>query len=228
VKADRDGYFTDTIRTWPELAAVIGDGQRAGPIRVITKWHGYFRQSAGPGWVLVGDAGHFKDPTPGFGISDALRQTQQLAEHVVDGFGSGHIDAATQRWWAWRDQDAYEFYWFAQMLGEPGGFTPLKSEVIRGISKSRKATRRFFQVLDHTARPSQLFTSTLLAGAVARTLWENPRDSASTIKEVAAEVASSIRQTRQRRRVPPVASQEVFLRDWKPSNAQGWSVPGVR
>ena len=76
---DREAHFAAGIRAWPELADVIGDGRRVGPIRVLTNWHGYFREAAGPGWVLVGDAGHFTDPTPGQGIGDALRQTDRLA-----------------------------------------------------------------------------------------------------------------------------------------------------
>ena len=38
------------------------------------RWTGYFREPSGPGWVLTGDAGHFKDPGPGRGIGDAFIQ----------------------------------------------------------------------------------------------------------------------------------------------------------
>ena len=44
-----------------------------------TMMRGFFRAAAGPGWALVGDAGHFKHPTTGQGIGDALAQ----AEHVA-------------------------------------------------------------------------------------------------------------------------------------------------
>ncbi len=63
-RAGRDTFFTNAIRDWPELAGLMADAKRVGPLRVFTKWHRYFRQSSGPGWVLVGDAGHFKDFTP--------------------------------------------------------------------------------------------------------------------------------------------------------------------
>lgn len=46
---------------------------------------GYFRQSFGPGWALVGDAGYFKDPITAHGITDALRDAELLAAAVVDG-----------------------------------------------------------------------------------------------------------------------------------------------
>jgi flavin-dependent dehydrogenase len=35
---------------------------------------------AGPGWALVGDAGHYKDPALGQGIADAFLSAQLLTE----------------------------------------------------------------------------------------------------------------------------------------------------
>ena len=43
------------------------------------------RQSHGPGWALVGDAGYFKDPITAHGISDALRDAEFLARAVTHG-----------------------------------------------------------------------------------------------------------------------------------------------
>lgn len=40
------------------------------------------REAWGPGWVLVGDAGYFKDPLSSHGISDALRDAELLAGRV--------------------------------------------------------------------------------------------------------------------------------------------------
>ncbi|MCW2649687.1 MAG: hypothetical protein JWR32_663 [Mycobacterium sp.] len=144
--ADRDANFTAGMRAWPELADLLAPGRRIGPIRVLTKWHGYFRQAAGPGWVLVGDAGHFKDPTPGQGISDAFRQAEQLAEAIEDNFGNTNLDAAMQRWWRWRDKDAHEMYWFAGDMGEPGVVSPLNARLLGDIAGDVEATRTFFRV----------------------------------------------------------------------------------
>jgi 2-polyprenyl-6-methoxyphenol hydroxylase-like FAD-dependent oxidoreductase len=41
---------------------------------------GYFRQASGPGWALVGDAGHFKHPATGQGIGDAVEQAWFVAD----------------------------------------------------------------------------------------------------------------------------------------------------
>ena len=201
--ADRDANFTAGIRAWPELAEVIGDGRRVGPIRVLTKWHGYFRQSAGPGWVLVGDAGHFKDPTPGQGISDAFRQAEQLAAAIEDGLGNTSLESATQRWWRWRDKDAYEMYWFASDMGEPGVPSPLNARLLRDIAVDPEATRTFFRVLNHEIRPSELLTTPRLARTAARALRDRPDQMVATLKEIITAGRRNARRARRRRVSPP-------------------------
>lgn len=54
---------------------------------------GFFRQSWGPGWALVGDAGYFKDPITAHGITDALRDAALLSAAVVRGGRDGDLAA---------------------------------------------------------------------------------------------------------------------------------------
>lgn len=67
-----------------DFAAEVGSGERV-PLRGFPGITGYFRQSFGPGWALVGDAGYFKDPITAHGITDALRDAELLARAVKDG-----------------------------------------------------------------------------------------------------------------------------------------------
>lgn len=69
--------LSDFYGAYRVLDGLLSGATRSGPVRVLANWQGYFRESAGPGWVLAGDAGHFKDPTPAQGISDALRQAER-------------------------------------------------------------------------------------------------------------------------------------------------------
>ncbi len=71
----------------PELADRLG---RARPPLGTRTWGGhpgYIRQSYGPGWALVGDAGYFKDPISAHGLTDALRDADLLARAVIAGRG---------------------------------------------------------------------------------------------------------------------------------------------
>jgi 2-polyprenyl-6-methoxyphenol hydroxylase-like FAD-dependent oxidoreductase len=45
----------------------------------------HFRKPFGPGWSLVGDAGHHRDAITGHGISDALRDAELLSQAVDTG-----------------------------------------------------------------------------------------------------------------------------------------------
>jgi menaquinone-9 beta-reductase len=200
--ADRDANFTAGLRAWPELADVLADGRRVGPIRVLTNWYGYFREAAGPGWVLVGDAGHFKDPTPGQGIGDALRQARQLGPAIEDGLGNTSLDAAMQRWWRWRDDDAYEMYWFASDMGAPGAATPLMTRFMQNLAADPATTMAFFRVLNREVRPSQLFTRSRALRAATRVLLDRPDRLIPTLREIVGQARLNVQRARLRRAVP--------------------------
>lgn len=202
-QADRDAGFAARIQLWPELADLLAGARRVGPIRVVANWHGYFRQSAGPGWVLVGDAGHFKDPAPGQGISDAFRQSERLATAIVDGLGNSNLDAAAQQWWRWRDHDAYEMYWYARDVGAAGATSPLIMRMLRDIAADPDATRTFLRILNHDVRPSQVFTPARLARAAAGVFRHEPSKIVATVKDVVSLGKQNARQGRQRRLRPP-------------------------
>jgi flavin-dependent dehydrogenase len=49
----------------------------------MSRWHGFFRESAGPGWALVGDAGYWADPLSTHGMTAALGDAELLARAVL-------------------------------------------------------------------------------------------------------------------------------------------------
>jgi 2-polyprenyl-6-methoxyphenol hydroxylase-like FAD-dependent oxidoreductase len=160
VRAAREAFFDAGLRAWPELHAGVEGADRHGPIRTMAGLSGFFRPSAGPGWALVGDAGHFKDPTAGQGISDALRQSETLARAIIAAIGAGRdsLDAAVRDWSHWRDEDAWEMYWFAHDMGSAGPTPPLSREASRRIAADPKLTAGMARVLNHEVRPSEVFT----------------------------------------------------------------------
>ncbi|HEX4304683.1 MAG TPA: NAD(P)/FAD-dependent oxidoreductase, partial [Solirubrobacterales bacterium] len=160
VRADRAAVYEAGLRGWPELHAGVEGAEREGPLRTMANLSGFFRPSAGPGWVLVGDAGHFKDPTAGQGIADALRQSEALAATIARAFdrGPGALDKALRGWWRRRDADAWEMYWFAHDMGAAGPTPPWRREAQRRIDADPRATAAMVRVLNHELRPSQLFT----------------------------------------------------------------------
>jgi flavin-dependent dehydrogenase len=140
----------------------------------MARGHGYFRESAGPGWVLVGDAGHFKDPTPGQGIADALRQAERLAPAIERALGGAGTQPLLQ-WWAWRDNDAMEMYWLARQLGNAGPVPQLMQEMLTDLFSTRAGMERFAQMMDHALPPSSVFGPALLTRGLTRG-WRTRRE----------------------------------------------------
>ena len=68
-----------------DLAAIVEQSERVEKYRGFSGEVGFFRQSFGPGWALVGDAGYFKDPLTAHGITDALIDAELLAQAAAAG-----------------------------------------------------------------------------------------------------------------------------------------------
>jgi 2-polyprenyl-6-methoxyphenol hydroxylase-like FAD-dependent oxidoreductase len=71
-----------------DLASIVERSGRVEKFRAFAGEAGFFRQSFGPGWALVGDAGYFKDPLTAHGITDALIDAELLAHAVAAGTDS--------------------------------------------------------------------------------------------------------------------------------------------
>ena len=61
-----------------ERAVAVDADQRSGRLRQLHP------RACGEGWVLVGDAGQFKDPIFGQGIGDAVRSAESLADCLLE------------------------------------------------------------------------------------------------------------------------------------------------
>ncbi len=205
LRRDRDAAFAAGLHDWPELEASLADARRVGPIRIMSGMSGYLRESAGPGWALVGDAGHFKDPTPGQGISDALRQAVALAaaiEHADD--ADQNPDRALCDWWRWRDRDAWEMYRFAAEIGAPGPTPALIHEIQRRIAADTKLTHGLLRVLNHDLPPSRLFTPWLAAQALASGLRRARGSRRALLRDTRTQVAVQLLDRR-----PPAATPRL-------------------
>ena len=86
MKHGTDAGYRQVLRECsPDLAAVAEQSERMEKYRGFAGERGFFRQSFGPGWALVGDAGYFKDPLTAHGITDAFIDAELLAHAVAAG-----------------------------------------------------------------------------------------------------------------------------------------------
>jgi 2-polyprenyl-6-methoxyphenol hydroxylase-like FAD-dependent oxidoreductase len=90
IRRDVEAGFRRTLAVAaPDVAERLSDATRRGPWRSFPGRPGYVRQSWGPGWALVGDAAHFKDPLGAHGMTDAVRDAELLAA-AIDVAVGGH------------------------------------------------------------------------------------------------------------------------------------------
>jgi 2-polyprenyl-6-methoxyphenol hydroxylase-like FAD-dependent oxidoreductase len=214
LRRDRAGVYAEGLAGWPELQARLEGATQDGPVRVMSRWHGFFRESAGPGWALVGDAGHFKDPTPGQGISDALRQSEALVAALLPARGDpAATDAALRDWWAWRDRDAWEMYWFSQDMAAPDVAPLINREIQRRLSGDAELANGFLRVLSHDMAPSELFTPRVTLAALSGSLLANRGRRTEVLRE-----AGGLARTELGRSAARVVRRPAALRGRGPAN----------
>jgi 2-polyprenyl-6-methoxyphenol hydroxylase-like FAD-dependent oxidoreductase len=117
---------------------------------------GFFRPACGPGWALVGDAGHFKHPVTAQGISDAVEQ----AWYVADALGGA--DPGLDTYQGWRDAQAaehYEWSFRSAHLPHPEQGHP----VFAGLAADPEAGQQWRDLFTRLRRPSGVLTADRLA-----------------------------------------------------------------
>ncbi len=170
-RSDPEHHFRQAVASCEPLRPLLESANRVERLTGTAHFPGYFRESAGPGWVLLGDAGQFKDPAIGQGISDALRQSEELARRLraADLTNPGHLDRTTRRWWRWRDRDGSAMYWLAAEMSQAGPMDPLLREVLSCVSEDARVRQKFIDgVLSHRVSPYEVLTPRLIARASSR------------------------------------------------------------
>ncbi len=91
-RRDHEANYLDAIKQHHVGALMLERAGLASPVSGIAGVEGYFRQAHGPGWALVGDALHQKDPIAGRGVNEALRGAELLASALAAGIEAANFD----------------------------------------------------------------------------------------------------------------------------------------
>jgi 2-polyprenyl-6-methoxyphenol hydroxylase-like FAD-dependent oxidoreductase len=191
-----ESYVEYVCRCDPVVHA-LSRARRVGKIFGMLRWEGFFREATGPGWVLAGDAGHFKDPSPGQGIQDAFRQVESLAPVILGAISASPsaLDEAVAGWARWRDEDAREYYWLAADFGKAGVPPTVLAEIAQRLYERGKMGS-LMDLFNHRSAPAKVFTPPLVAGATARLLARGGCDRRALLGEVGSLIAEDIRRKR--------------------------------
>jgi 2-polyprenyl-6-methoxyphenol hydroxylase-like FAD-dependent oxidoreductase len=164
-RADHGAAYLASVRACDPIGLHIGDDRPVSRVRAIFKTRYYFRASAGPGWALIGDAGHHKDFFAGLGISDALRDAHELALAVVD-----HDPADLHGWWRRRDVQRIEMFHWAADLGRPEPVDALRRLTAARLAAAPELRARFGDIFEGRLSPYEFIPTSRVAGWVAGSL----------------------------------------------------------
>lgn len=85
---DRQAAYLDALHHFPAVLnpRLLDHATQVAPVVSVpeTMMRGFRRTATGPGWALVGDAGHHKDSITARGISDAFHQAEILVRRIGD------------------------------------------------------------------------------------------------------------------------------------------------
>ncbi|MEH1016232.1 NAD(P)/FAD-dependent oxidoreductase [Micromonospora sp. CPCC 206060] len=145
---DVEGNYLEAIGRVPELAARVAAGERVERIRGTASVPNFFRESHGPGWTLVGDAGYHKDPCMASGITDAFVCAQLLADAIHSGLtGERELDEAVASYVATRDDRFRPALQLACQLASMEPPPADMAELLATIAADPAESTRFFGVL---------------------------------------------------------------------------------
>jgi flavin-dependent dehydrogenase len=148
-------YLANIEQTAPDLYSRVQDGHRIGRLFGTGDQRNFFRKAAGPGWVLIGDAGHHKDSISGRGITDAFLQARLLVEHIDD------LDAFATA----RDDLLMEHYQNTLIVA---GLTvqPDRLRLLRAIARDPELVERYFSTVAGVLSVEDLYPEELLLESI--------------------------------------------------------------
>ncbi|ATE55686.1 NAD(P)/FAD-dependent oxidoreductase [Actinosynnema pretiosum] len=144
VRADARAAHLDALATTaPSVAAQLEGGEQVGRLVGTGDQRNFFREATGPGWALVGDAGHHLDTITARGITNAFTQADLLAGSVGDAPGD---QAALDGFAARRDEAMVDGYQATLALARLE-VTPARLALLRAVARRPEWTRDYFAVV---------------------------------------------------------------------------------
>ena len=166
-REDPEAALRADLESDPVTGPLIDGTNLDGPVRGTIKERHFFRTATGPGWVLVGDAGHHKDWLIGDGITEALMQARSLAIAI-----SVWTDQALVQWWRARDVAGIPYHFFGHDEGAAASPSELQCLVFSRVNEMPEFRNRMADIFEHRLSPYDLvpvpkILAWTIAGAVA-------------------------------------------------------------
>jgi flavin-dependent dehydrogenase len=149
IRRDIEGRYRNDLAQVPAVHERVQAAKRETRFVGTADLPNFFRKPYGPGWVLLGDAGHHKDPITAHGISDAFRDAEAVAKVLHDVLaGSREFDEGMAAYQKERDAQArpkYDLTCMIANLEEPP--PPEMQQLIAAMAGNRQAMSDFLSTV---------------------------------------------------------------------------------
>jgi len=161
-RADIEGQYLAGLDA--EVLARVQRGRRATAFKGTHRLPNFYRDCAGLGWALVGDAAYHRDPLTGMGIGDAFLGAELLADAIQRGLEDALDSALVGYQEALREKTAavFDYTVMSAALKDPEP----QARLYRAIAARPDLTQRFMNVLGGTASFRTLFNAKVLGDAL--------------------------------------------------------------
>jgi 2-polyprenyl-6-methoxyphenol hydroxylase-like FAD-dependent oxidoreductase len=170
---DATRYYMRTITSFPEVARRLEGARCVGDVVGLRRVANRYLDAGGPGWVLVGDALHHKDPVDGQGIYDALLEAKLLAEELLAWrAGRQRWDELVPRYDRRVREGTFGMFQATmerlrrELYEEPPAL--VKKTLLRWLLSDAEYQRRFTLFLCRALEPDRWLTPAVTGRAVAR------------------------------------------------------------
>lgn len=188
-RKDPDAMWERKLALNPALKARLDGTEKEGALRSTADTAAFFRVSSGPGWALVGDAGHFKDPVVAQGIRDALRFGRLLGETAAESLD--HPDWLDRRLFAWeldRDAECVPSFYLGRKHTRTHALNQLETEFFREASQDPGLAQELADVFARTRAPQRLFRLPRQLRWFAKAASRRGADRLALVKEAVEEL----------------------------------------
>ncbi len=160
VKSDIEHHYMRALHTSRAVTERMTGARRAERFYGTADLPFYYRTAFGPGWALVGDSGHCKDPILARGITDAFNDADGLSHALVQGLsGSAPLDETMASWARQRDEKSRDLYELTYRLSLLRATSPLMSHVYAAARHNPVVASRFHGVISGALTYREFFTS---------------------------------------------------------------------
>jgi 2-polyprenyl-6-methoxyphenol hydroxylase-like FAD-dependent oxidoreductase len=166
IRTDAGRAYDDQIRTTaPALYERLRGRAPVERLHGSGDQRNFFRQATGPGWVLVGDAGHHKDSITARGMSDAFQQAESLVGETGNVLGGdpAQLDAALARFAEDRDETLAPGYQATLNVARLAPPNEQRLTLLRAVQADPELVSTYLDMVAGIVSADALYTPKLLA-----------------------------------------------------------------